>query len=48
MDEELLVGAPVETPELEDVGVPEPGNSAHLHLKVLELVGAALTDAPDG
>jgi hypothetical protein len=48
VDEELLVGAPVEAAQPEDVGVAEPGNDAHLRLEVLELFGApALADAPD-
>jgi hypothetical protein len=48
VDEELLVDAPVEAAQPEDVGVAEPGDGAHLHLEVLELFGAAaVADAPD-
>ena len=44
MDEELLVGAPVESTDAEDIGVAEFGDATDLGIEILELVDGVPED----
>ena len=49
IDDELLIGAPVKTPNPDQIRVGQLRNGPNMALKILELLGAAaIADSPDG